>query len=75
MHSMKAFSNGLGRMKSSSYLGDTTRLRAPVLEFRLMSHKDRSQFLHAVPHPIEGLTPGHTDIRVPTSSNGLWRLY
>ncbi len=30
---------------------------------------------HAVPHPIEGLTPGHADIRVPTSRNGLWRLH
>jgi hypothetical protein len=32
-------------------------------------------FHHAVPHPIEGLTPGHADIRVPTFRNGLWRLH
>lgn len=37
--------------------------------------KDRSRFLHALPHPMEGLAPGHAHIRVPTSRNGLWRLH
>ena len=37
--------------------------------------KDRYRFLHALPYPMEGLAPGHADIRVPTSHNGLWRLH
>ena len=47
----------------------------PLLEFRLMSHKDRSQFLHPVPHPIEGLTLGQARHPGPYLPNRLWRLH